>query len=270
MSDSASIHLSVAHALQRTSRAASSTQHIHGRDVTVDECSQHPRPVVVHCQPRPYIRTCAWPSLACVPVAGWSPRPSPPSSHLATAATAAWRLIRVSFQAILLRGGRLTARSLHHSSYLWARSRSRAAAATGLLSTLKLRGACLLAYMLPSPVSAHPCLALLPSILHTTYYTLHTTTHCLPFRLPPQHAASIDALAHKRNQPSPTLADGLISRTDSVAHGLMDTPSKYQPPKPRHPLPSSSNSSTGSSTEPLRLHNHTRSALSSPPPCCCH
>jgi hypothetical protein len=36
MSDSASTNPSMAHALQRMSRAASSTQHIHGRDVTVD------------------------------------------------------------------------------------------------------------------------------------------------------------------------------------------------------------------------------------------
>ena len=35
-----------------------------------------------------------------VPVAGWHRRPSPPASHLAAGATAAWRLIRVSFQAI--------------------------------------------------------------------------------------------------------------------------------------------------------------------------
>lgn len=164
-----------------------------------------------------------------VPVAGWSRCPSPPSSHLAAAATAAWRLIRVSFQAILLRGGRLTARSLHHSLYLWARSRSAVhvcAAATGLLSTLQL--CCLL----------HTCCRVSAHALRCYMYlccTLPLPT--LSFRLPPQHDASIDALAHKRNQPSPTLADGLISRTDCLLlRLLLDTPSKCQPPKPRHIL----------------------------------
>ena len=130
----------------------------------------------------------------------------PMSSHLAAAATAAWRLIRVSFQAILLRGGRLTARSLHHSLYHWARSRSACAAAgTGLLSTLKL---CCLLYTC-CRVSAH-------ALRCYMYFCCTLPLPTLSFRLPPQQDASIDALAHKRNQPSPTLADGLISRTDSL------------------------------------------------------
>ena len=104
-------------------------------------------------------------AFSLVPVAGWSRWASPPSKGRPKA----WRLNKVSFQAILLRGGRLTARSLHHSLYLWAR-RSRTQAVTGLLSTLKLCGACLLVYLLPSPVSAHVfCVA---TFDFTYYYTL--------------------------------------------------------------------------------------------------
>ena len=66
------------------------------------------------------------------------------------------------------------------------RSRSRAAAATGLLSTLKLCGACLLVYLLPSPVSAYLmfCVAAFDpaTALHCFACRLNTLPQSMPSR----------------------------------------------------------------------------------------
>ena len=151
-----------------------------------------------------------------VPVAGWRRRPSPPASHLAAGATAAWRLIRVSFQAIccVAAGSR---RVCYIIRCTFGREVTPWAAA--LHSSKFPVLACLPCIPAAAAVSR---LALLLLILKTLLHTLPAVS----LAASPQQGASIDALAHKRNQPSPTLADGLISRTDSFAHGLMDTPSQ--------------------------------------------
>jgi hypothetical protein len=99
----------------------------------------------------------------------------------------------------LLRGGRLTARLLHHPLYL----------------CFGQGHALLHSSSPPSNFAVLACIHLPAVFLHVPLlrccFCSHSAHCLLLFRLPPQHSASIDALAHKRNQPSPTLTHGVIS-----------------------------------------------------------